>query len=127
MNKLKKIIIFMMICVLVIGILGIPAYGAATELDVLSLIPSELLIIAVVIYCIGMFLKASEKIPNWTIPLILLGVAVIITIAYMAVSLGQGLTQKVLVDGVIYGILIAAVAVYTNQVLKQITTQRLKE
>ena len=126
MIKFKKIIA-LMICVLVIGVFGLPAYGATTELDVLSLIPSELLIIAVVIYCIGMFLKASERIPNWTIPLVLLGCAVVITIAYMAVSLGQGLTQKVIVDGVIYGILIAAVAVYTNQVLKQITTQRLKE
>ncbi len=127
MKKFIRFLAFIMICIIVGLSFGLPVYGATTEMDIAKLIPQELLIIAVVIYCIGMFLKAAEKIPNWTIPLLLLGAAVIITIAYMAVSMGQGFTQKVVVDGVIYGILIAAVAVYTNQLLKQITTERLKE
>lgn len=126
MKKSKVLMIFVIVFTLAV-VIGIPAYGATLDLDLISLVPTELLIIAVVVYCIGIFLKSAEKIPNWLIPIILLAGAVIITIAYMAVSLGQGFTAKVIIDGFIYGTLIASVAVYCNQILKQITTERLKE
>lgn len=127
---MKKFITLMMICIVLVGVFGSPAYGVTPvtpELDVLNLIPPELLIIVLVIYCIGMFLKAVEKIPNWTIPPLLLGFAILITVAYMAVSLGQGVTPKTIIDGIIYGIIIASVAVFANQMYKQVFKERLKE
>lgn len=126
MKKSKVLMIFVIVFTLAV-VVGIPAYGATLDLDLMSLVPTELLIIAVVVYCIGIFLKSSKKVPNWLIPIILLVVAIFITISYMAVSLGEGFTLKVIIDGFIYGILLASVAVYCNQVLKQITTGRLKE
>ena len=93
------------------------------ELDLIKLIPVELLIIAVCVYCIGMFLKSSGRVPNWLIPIVLLIISILITIAYLAISMEQGFTAKGIVDGVIYGVLIAALAVYCNQVLKQVTNR----
>ncbi|HBB28153.1 MAG TPA: hypothetical protein DC000_02700 [Clostridiales bacterium] len=97
------------------------------EFDLLKMIPTELLIIVVATYCLGMFLKNTKRFPNWLIPLTLLLFAILISIVYAAISLKQGVTAKVIVDGIINGILIASVAVFYNQMLKQIMTERKRE
>ena len=57
-----------------------------------------------------MILKGTEKIPDKYIPVILLGVGI-------ASSLGvNGLNS----NSIIQGVLVTGVAVYTNQLLKQI-------
>lgn len=131
MNRNKKIKGILALAVIIILVLTLcfPAYAASTaisELDFMSLIPAELLIIAVVVYCIAEFVKRTEKVPSWFIPIFVLILAIVLTVIYSAVSLDQGLTGKTVVNGVIYGVLIASIAVYCNQVFKQIFVKRLE-
>jgi len=79
-------------------------------MDLTTYVSAGSLILVPVVYIIGMILKGTEKIPDKYIPVILLVVGI-------GASLG--------VDGfnansVIQGVLVTGVAVYTNQVLKQI-------
>lgn len=127
-RKIKNLVTLGIIFVLIL-IMCVPAYAAVepiAELDLLNLIPSELLIIAVAVYCIAEFAKRTEKIPNWAIPIFVLVLAVILTVTYSAAVLGQGLTSKTVVNGIVYGILIASIAVYFNQLIKQILVKRLE-
>lgn len=131
MKKNKKIkgILALAIIIVLVFTLCFPAYAAEApigELDFLNLIPAELLIIAVAVYCIAEFVKRTEKVPSWSIPIFVLVLAIILTVMYSAVVLDQGLTSKTIVNGVIYGILIASIAVYCNQVFKQIFVKRLE-
>lgn len=131
MNRNKKIkgILALTIIIVLILTLCFPAYAAAypvSELDFMNLIPAELLIIAVVVYCIAEFVKRTEKVPSWSIPIFVLVLAIILTVIYSAVVLDYGLTGKTIVNGVIYGVLIASIAVYCNQVFKQIFIKRLE-
>ena len=97
------------------------------EINMLELIRPELFILIAVIYGLGMFLKQIPNFPDWTIPLVLLIVAVALTIVYKAIVLEQGFCGMTIVNGIVYGILIATVAVYANNVVKQITIKRKEE
>lgn len=131
MNRNKKIkgILALAVAIVLILTLCFPAYAASTaigELDFINLIPAELLIIAVVVYCIAEFVKRTEKVPSWAIPIFVLVLAIILTVIYSAVVLDQGMTSKTIVNGLVYGVLIASIAVYCNQVFKQIFVKRLE-
>lgn len=87
--------------------------------QILSFISPALIVLVAVVYCLGVFLKSS-KVKDKHIPLILLPSSIVITIAYMAFIQGAGINPTVIVDGLIQGILIASIAVYGNQVIKQV-------
>lgn len=88
--------------------------------QLMKLIQPELIVIIVVCYLLGMFIKSIPKVQNWLIPFILLAVAIVLTILYLAVVMGQGFTAKVVILGFIQGLLCASVAVYSNEAIKQI-------
>jgi len=90
------------------------------DINVLEFIPKEILIMVAVIYALGMFLKKIPNVPDWTIPIALLFISIGLTIVYTALSLGEGFTQCVIVNGTIYGILAAWGAVFSNEVIKQV-------
>jgi hypothetical protein len=50
---------------------------------------------------------------------VLLGFSIALTILYIAIVLGEGLTWKVIIVGFIQGLFAAALAVYGNQLIKQ--------
>jgi hypothetical protein len=89
----------------------------------LQFIRPELLVVIVACYVLGLFLKGST-IKDWLIPFILLGFAIVMTIAYVAVVLGEGFTGKVIIAGFIQGLIGAALAVYGNQLLKQVLEKK---
>ena len=93
---------------------------------ILQFIRPELLIVVVACYILGMFLKQS-KMNDWLIPYILLLFAIFLTIAYIAIVLGEGFTAKVIVVGIIQGLFAAALAVYGNQLIKQAIEGKTKE
>ena len=97
------------------------------EVDLLKFLPADLLIVVIAIYTLGIFLKNSKAIKDNLIPLILLIVAILITIVYSAVILGEGFTPATITNGFIYGIIVAAVAVFWNQLLKQLLTVKKRE
>lgn len=94
------------------------------EMDlVMQFINPELAIIIAVCYVLGLFLKSSH-ISDWLIPFILLVFAILLTIVYIAIVLGEGFTAKVIVTGLIQGLLAASLAVYGNQLIKQVVHKR---
>ncbi len=87
--------------------------------QILSFISPGLIILVAVVYCLGIFLKSSQ-IKDKYIPVTLLVASILLTIAYTACIEGTGINPTVLVNGFIQGVLIASVAVYGNQLLKQV-------
>lgn len=83
-------------------------------MDLMQFVPEQLLILVGCLYVIGMLLKEIKEIKDWTIPLILLGVAILGSIGL------QGLSVMAVVQGVIC----TGVSVLGNQIIKQTTSKR---
>lgn len=78
-------------------------------MDVGQFIVDQALILVPVLYIIGMFLKNTPKVKDWTIPYILLVCGILGAVAIMGLS----------ASAVIQGILVAGTTVFTNQLIKQ--------
>lgn len=82
----------------------------------------ELLVVAVVLYFIGMGIKNTEKINDKYIPVILGVIGIIISAIYViATSVFNGY-QSILMaifTSIVQGILVAGLSVYANQLVKQ--------
>ena len=82
----------------------------------------ELLVVAVVLYFIGMGIKNTEKISDKYIPIILGILGVTISAIYIvATSIFNGY-QSVLMaifTAIVQGIMVAGLSVYANQLIKQ--------
>ncbi|QJC52432.1 hypothetical protein HGI30_13240 [Paenibacillus albicereus] len=74
-----------------------------------ELIDPELTIVVAACWVIGMILKGTPQIPNWTIVYIVTGAAIVLAMAL------QGFTLKVGLQGLLCG----AVSVYGHQLFKQ--------
>jgi len=82
-------------------------------MDFQKFIVEQALILIPALYVIGMFLKNTPAIKDWTIPYILLGLGILGAIALIGLN----------IQAVIQGILVAGVTVFANQLIKQ-TTKR---
>lgn len=82
----------------------------------------ELLVVAIVLYFIGMGIKNTEKISDKYIPIILGIAGVVISAIYIvATSIFNGY-QSVLMaifTAIVQGIMVAGLSVYANQLIKQ--------
>lgn len=82
----------------------------------------ELLVVAIVLYFIGIGIKNTEKISDKYIPIILGVLGVIISAIYIvATSVFNGY-QSVLMaifTAIVQGIMVAGLSVYANQIIKQ--------
>lgn len=82
----------------------------------------ELLVVAVVLYFIGMGIKNTEKISDKYIPIILGVLGVIISAIYVVATSTFTGYQSILMaifTSVVQGILVAGLSVYANQLIKQ--------
>ena len=79
------------------------------DLEITAQIDQSLVPLAVALYVIGVFLKATPKIVDWTIPWILLLTAILSA----NVLLGWGINSS------IQGVLSCGIAVLGNQLYKQ--------
>ena len=91
-------------------------------MDVMNYIKPELIIVAVVLYFVGMGLKRSEMVKDKRIPLIL-GIAGIVicaiwVFATSTMATGQDIAMAVFLS-ITQGILVAGLSTYVNQLLKQ--------
>lgn len=84
------------------------------EINLMDYIMEQALILVPALYILGMMLKSTEKIKDWTIPWILLVVGILGSIALIGLN----------VNAVIQGILTAGAAVFGDQLLKQTTEKR---
>ena len=83
----------------------------------------ELLIVAIVLYFIGMGLKNTEKIADKYIPIILGILGVVIAGIYVLATSNFNSYQSILMaifTSLVQGILVAGASVYVNQVIKQL-------
>ena len=80
-------------------------------------IKPELLVVAVVLYIIGLMIKNTEKINDKYIPSIL-GIAGIVICSIYIISI-EGFNALTIFTAITQGILVAGVAVYVNQLIKQ--------
>lgn len=85
-------------------------------------IKPELLILAVVLYFVGMGIKNTELIKNKYIPIILGVAGILISGIYIVATSTINGYQEVLTvifTSIVQGILVAGASVYINQVIKQ--------
>lgn len=96
--------------------------------SIIQFIRPELFILIVFLWCLGLFLKKAPWFTaEWMIPFILLFISILITIAYMAIVNGEGFTSVVFVTGLIQAVIIAAVSVFGNELIKQGFVKRLED
>lgn len=94
---------------------------------VVDLIKPELLILVAFVWVLGLFFKKAPWFEaEWKIPFILLAVSILFAILYVAFVLGEGLIIAVIISSIIQGTLIAALAVFGNEMVKQITIKRVE-
>lgn len=88
-------------------------------------IDPRLFILAVFIWGLGLFLKLYPHFKaEFLIPTILLIISIAFTILWMAIMLDGGFTAKVILSGIVQGLLIAALAVFGNEQVKQLKKKR---
>ncbi|HAG43096.1 MAG TPA: holin [Clostridium sp.] len=83
-------------------------------MDIMSFITEKALIVIPVLYIIGMMLKNTSKIQDWSIPWILLIVGIGSSIGLLGFNM----------EAIIQGVLVTGTTVYTNQLFKQSTIKK---
>ena len=90
--------------------------------QIMNYVKPELVVVAVVLYFAGMFLKQSQTVKDKYIPLILGGAGILICAMYVFASCSCGTAQENVMaafTAITQGILVAGLSTYVNQIIKQ--------
>ena len=91
--------------------------------QITNYVKPELLVVAVVLYFIGMGLKSAQAVKDKYIPLILGGAGIVLcavwVLATCPISTGQEIAMAVF-TAIAQGILVAGLSTYINQTIKQL-------
>lgn len=90
---------------------------------VMNYIKPELVVVAVVLYFVGMGLKQAQAVKDKYIPLILGGVGIILCAVWVFATCPLGTGQEIAMavfTAIVQGILVAGLSTYVNQVIKQV-------
>lgn len=88
-------------------------------MDIQSYITPELFILVAFLIVLGKFLKDTPNIKkNKYIPLVLLGVSFLMTLAFSVYVMELGFSMKVLIRSIIQSVLVSGMAVYGNETFK---------
>lgn len=94
--------------------------------QLLHYVNPELLIVSVVLYFIGTWIKGSERIKDKYIPLILGGVGIVLcsiwVLATNTCSNAQGIAMAAFTS-IVQGVLVAGLSTYVNQIIKQMNKE----
>lgn len=91
--------------------------------QIMNYVKPELIVVAVVLYFIGMGLKKAEAVADKYIPLILGGIGIVLCALWVLASGPLTSAQEIVMavfTAVIQGILVAGLSTYVNQIIKQI-------
>ena len=91
--------------------------------DILNYVKPELLVVAIVLYFIGMWIKQSEAIKNKFIPLILGVVSIFICGIWVMATSNFATAQDIamaIFSAITQGILVAGLSTYADQFVKQL-------
>lgn len=90
--------------------------------QIMNYIKPELIVVAVVLYFVGMWLKKAQAVKDKYIPLILGGIGIVLcaiwVFATSTIGTGQEIAMAVF-TAIVQGILVAGVSTYINQIVKQ--------
>lgn len=90
--------------------------------QIINYVKPELIVVAVVLYFIGMGLKKAQAVKDKYIPLILGGTGIVLcaiwVLATSPLGTGQDIAMAVF-TAIVQGILVAGLSTYINQVIKQ--------
>lgn len=91
--------------------------------QIINYVKPELVIVAVVLYFIGMGLKKAQTIKDKYIPLILGAGGILLCAIYVIATSPLGTVQEIAMavfTAIVQGILVAGLSTYVNQVIKQV-------
>ena len=92
-------------------------------MTIMEYIKPEMLVIAVLLYVIGMMVKQAQFINDKYIPLILGVIGILVAVCWVAGDSGTfGLTG--FMTAAVQGVLCAGLAVYGNQTIKQLAKKK---
>ena len=92
-------------------------------MDIISFIPSNLLIVIVAIYVVGVFLKKIEMIKDKYITILLMLFGITFAVLLSIINAKYKVSLEVIVNGLLQGILCWGVSVGVNQTVKQLGKQ----
>ena len=91
--------------------------------QIMNYVKPELIVVAIVLYFVGMGLKKAQAVSDKYIPLILGGVGIVLCAVWVLatgpLSTGQDIAMAVF-TAIVQGILVAGLSTYVNQIIKQI-------
>lgn len=95
-------------------------------MDIMNYIKPELIVVAIVLYFIGLGIKKAENIKDKYIPCILGVLGIVLAAIWVFANSPLNTTQDVLMavfTSIIQGILVAGLSTYVNQLIKQSNKQ----
>ena len=94
--------------------------------QIMNYVKPELVVVAIVLYFIGMWLKKAETVTDKYIPIILgtVGIAIcgIYVVATCRLSGVQNIAMAVF-TAIVQGVLVAGLSTYANQIFKQLNKE----
>ena len=90
--------------------------------QITNYVKPELVVVAIVLYFVGMALKQAQTVKDKYIPLILGGISIAICATYVFATSSCSTPQDIVMaifTAITQGILIASLSTYVNQIVKQ--------
>jgi len=94
-------------------------------IEILNYVRPEIMVLIPVLVIIGLMLKKISRVKDWTIPIILGLVGVVLAISTFGFV--EGFTGPTILTGIIQGILAAGMAVYVHQLTIQSVKKRVED
>lgn len=91
--------------------------------QIMNYIKPELVVVAVVLYFVGMGLKQAQTVKDKYIPAILGVTGVLLATIYVIATCPLGTVQEIAMavfTAIVQGILVAGLSTYVNQIIKQV-------
>lgn len=93
-------------------------------MDIMNYIKPELIVVAIVLYFVGLGIKKAESIKDKYIPCILGILGIALASIWVFANSPIGTVQEILMavfTSIVQGILVAGLSAYVNQIIKQVS------
>lgn len=90
--------------------------------QIMNYVKPELIVLAIVLYFIGMGLKKAETVKDKYIPLLLGLIGIILCAIWVIATSPLGTMQEIamaIFTAIVQGVLVAGLSTYVNQIIKQ--------